>query len=183
MTVRRWLHGLFAFMLAAVASPALAQPSEPHALHFMFGEWVGTASGVAPDGTAFTVTQTERVGPALDGQIVVIEGVGYAADGAQVFSAFAVASPSGPGGAWEFRSYSGNRAGTFPFEPRPDGFVWSTPAGPNASMRYTATFAGDRWTQVGEYIAEGAEPRAVFHMDLQRIGPTSWPAGDPVTPP
>lgn len=152
-------------------------------LSFMFGEWVGTASGFAPDGTPYTVTQTERVGPMLDGDVVVIEGTGYRENGETAFSAFAVVSQSGPNGGWEMRSYANGRAGTFPFEPRENGFVWSTPAGPNARMRYSATFDGDRWSQVGEYVVEAQPPRQVFEMNLARIGPTAWPSSDPVAIP
>lgn len=176
-----------AFALASCATASTAQSGHhvsdaDHPLAFLFGEWVGTASGTAPDGTPYTVTQTERVGPTLDGAIVVIEGAGYRENGELAFNAFAVASPTGADGAWEIRSYANDRAGTFPFEPREGGFVWSTPAGPNARMRYTATIEGDRWSQIGEYVVEGSEPRRVFEMDLSRVGPTAWPHGDPVSP-
>jgi len=111
------------------------QTTDAHPLEFMFGEWVGEASGIAPDRTQYTLTQTERVGPMLDGEIIVIEGRGYSAPGETAFNAFAVVSKSGQDGSWEMRSYSGGRAGTFPFELTPSGFVWSTPAGPNAIMQ------------------------------------------------
>lgn len=185
----RQLLGLVAALL--VASCASLDRAGPHGgatqvvspLSFMFGEWVGSASGFAPDGTPYTVTQTERVGPMLEGDIVVIEGMGYRDNGETAFSAFAVVSQSGPNGGWEMRSYSNGRAGTFPFEPRKNGFVWSTPAGPNARMKYSATFDGDRWSQVGEYVVEGQPPRQVFEMNLVRTAATAWPSGDPVAVP
>lgn len=167
------------------AGSTLAQedhPAPPHPLEFMFGEWVGKASGVAPDRTPYSITQTERVGPMLDGDIVVIEGRGYSAKGETAFNAFAVVSKSGPDGAWEMRSYTGGRAGTFPFELTPSGYVWSTPAGPNAIVQYTATFDGESWSQIGEYIVEEAEPIQVFQMSLRRVGDSDWPAANPVAP-
>lgn len=158
------------------------QSADSHPLEFMFGEWVGEASGVAPDRTPYSVTQTERVGPMLDGEIVVIEGRGYSAQGDTAFNAFAVVSKSGPDGTWEMRSYSGGRAGTFPFELTQSGYVWSTPAGPNAIMQYTATFDGNSWSQIGQYVVEGAEPVQVFQMNLERVGDSDWPAANPVSP-
>lgn len=151
-----------------------------HPLSFMFGEWVGEASGIAPDRTPYTVTQTERVGPMLDGEVVVIEGKGYGDDGAAAFNAFAIVSPTGADGAWEMRSYTSGRAGTFPFEPTETGFVWSTPAGPNARMQYTATIVGDNWSQIGEYVPANGQARQMFEMNLTRIGPTDWPQADGV---
>lgn len=183
-----WLVGIIAALAVASCASTASLETDRHAaysdhpLSFMFGEWVGTASGVAPDGTSYSVVQTERVGPILDGEVVVIEGRGFGDNGATAFNAFAVVSRSGADGSWEIRSYANGRAGTFPFEPKADGFVWSTPAGPNAHMRYTATIEGDRWSQVGEYVAEGAEPRQVFEMDLTRVAQTTWPNGDPVDP-
>ena len=160
----------------------LSEKMADHPLSFMFGEWVGTASGFTPDRQPYEVTQTERVGPLLGGDVVAIEGRGYGADGSTAFNAFAVVSPTGENGAWEMRSYTMGRAGTFPFEPRANGFVWSTPAGPNARMRYTATFEGDSWSQIGEFVADGQPARQVFKMDLTRTGPSSWPAAGAVSP-
>ena len=154
-----------------------------HPLSFMFGEWVGEASGVSADRTPYTITQTERVGPMLEGDVVVIEGRGYSETGETAFNAFAMVSPTGADGAWEMRSYTSGRAGTFPFEPKENGFVWSTPAGPNARMRYTATFADETWSQIGEYVVEGSKPRQVFEMNLVRTGQTTWPHGGAVTVP
>lgn len=186
--MRQWWLGIVAaFVVASCASlDRVGRPGTPTVdspLSFMFGQWVGTASGFAPDGTPYTVTQTERVGPMLEGDVVVIEGTGYRDTGEIAFSAFAVVSQSGSNGSWEMRSYANGRAGTFPFEPRENGFVWSTPAGPTALMRYSATFDGDRWSQVGEYVVEGQPPRQVFEMNLVRIAATEWPSGDPVALP
>jgi len=77
-----------AMLTAAVAllaaAPALAQ-TDPDAaerreamskLAFMHGEWMGQAAGGNPDGSRYTVTQTERIGPFLDGDELVVEGRG-----------------------------------------------------------------------------------------------------------
>lgn len=165
-----------------VADSAPAAVASDHLLGFLFGEWRGEARVATREGGEIILTQTERVGPILDGNAVVIEGKGYDAEGKAIFNAFAVVSSTGAGGAWEMRSYADARAGTFPFEPKPDGFVWSTPAGPNARTVYTAVIVGDRWRQTGEFVANGQPPRKVFEMDLRRIGDTDWPAAGAVAP-
>ncbi|MCR9270193.1 MAG: hypothetical protein NXH72_09425 [Hyphomonadaceae bacterium] len=161
--------------------PAHADDHAEHPLSFMFGEWVGPASGFSQQGP-FSLTQTERVGPMLDGDVVVIEGRGYADSGDTVFNAFAVVSPTGADGTWEMRSYTQGRAGTFPFEVTEDGYIWSTPAGPNARMVYTASFNGDTWHQIGVYTPSAGPERQTFEMTLTRTGDSDWPAGDPVSP-
>jgi len=176
-----FLAGCANIHAANTSETTLSQPHSDHPLSFMFGEWVGEASGFTPEGP-YKLTQTERVGPALNGDIVVIEGRGYNDAGDTTFNAFAVVSPTGKDGAWQMRSYSMGRAGTFPFEPRENGFVWSTPAGPNARMQYTATFDGDRWSQIGEYMAEGQPARQTFQMELVRTAGSDWPAGGAVAP-
>ncbi len=153
---------------------------EAHPLEFMFGEWAGPASGYSQTGP-FSITQTERVGPALDGDIVVIEGRGYSASGETAFNAFAVISKTSADAGWEMRSYAQDRAGTFPFELTETGYTWSIPAGPGARMIYTATFEGETWHQIGQYVPAEGDARQTFEMTLTRIGDTDWPVGDPVS--
>ena len=182
MRTPNWYRVLFLFtMITGCSASAAPVDSTPHPLQFMFGEWIGQATVTNRDGSQLTLTQTERVGPMLGGDIVVIEGRGYAANGQLSFSAFAIASPTGKDGQWEMRSYTRGHGGTYPFAPRPDGFVWSTPAGPNARMRYTARIHDGGWAQTGEFVMPGQPPRKVFEMNLKRRGPTSWPAAGAVT--
>lgn len=164
-----------------VEAPEVAEAEPAHPLSFMFGEWVGEASGVGRNNTTYKITQTERVGPMLEGDIVVIEGKGYDSDGMAAFNAFAVVSPNRDG-TWDIRSYAQGNSGTFPFTPGASGFTWSTPAGPDAEMRFTATFGDNTWSQVGEYVASGRPPVQTFQMELKRIGPTDWPSAGAVDP-
>ena len=72
--------------LVAVALPAAAneladaQRAALQPLAIFDGTWRGTAQVLRPEGWA-TITQTERVGPMLDGALRVIEGRGYGPDG------------------------------------------------------------------------------------------------------
>lgn len=186
-TILTAIAGAAALTAAAIApvhaEEAKPKTAAPHPLNFMFGEWRGTATGTGRDGKPFTLTQTERVGPMLNGDITVIEGRGYDAAGKLVFNAFAVVSPKRGAENWEIRSYTRGYAGTYPFEPSENGYRWTVPAGPNAVVRYTASFEGNRWHQTGERIVEGGKPQQIFEMTLKRIGDTAWPAAGAVAPP
>ncbi len=174
-------------LASACATQSSAEPTPKqiadNPLSFMFGEWSGTASGIGYDQKPFEITQTERVGPMLDGAATVIEGRGYTDSNQLAFNAFAIVSYDKRREKWEIRSYTGGHAGTFPFEPKENGYVWSTPAGPDAVMRYTATFDGDTWHQIGEYVPKSGEPQQTFEMTLKRIGDTDWPSAGVVHPP
>jgi len=188
--MNQWISG--AIIAATLWAPACATqpPEEPaqssvadNPLSFMFGEWTGIAKGVGYNATPFEVKQTERVGPMLDGAVTVIEGSGFSTSGEMSFNAFAIVSYDKKRNEWEIRSYTNGYVGTFPFEPKEDGYVWSTPAGPDAVMRYTAQFEGDIWREIGEYVPTSGEPRKTYEMTLKRIGDTDWPSAGAVVPP
>lgn len=172
-----------AVAFTALAAPMTAFSDEPeaHPLGFMFGEWVGPASGQSQVGP-FSLTQTERVGPLLGGDVVMVEGRGYNDAGDTVFNAMGTMSKTGENGGWEMRSYAQGRAGTFPLEITETGYSWSLPAGPGASIIYSATFENEVWHQTGAYTPEQGPAHQVFEMTLTRIGDTDWPAADPVSP-
>jgi hypothetical protein len=159
-------------------TPAMVAPMQK--LAFMRGVWIGTARGTTPDGKPYEVTQTERMGPMLGGDVIVIEGRGYDADGRTAFNAFAVVSFDVHSATYELRSYAQGESGTFDFRPTDDGYVWEIPAGADAILRFTATVTGDHWREVGAYIAGGAAPVQTFEMNLHRVGDTDWPRGTPV---
>ena len=161
-------------------TPALAKGMAK--LSFMRGVWRGPASGTAPDGSKYSVTQTERMGPMLGGDIIVIEGRGYNADATTGFNAFAVVSWDARADRYEIRSYAQGHAGTFELKLTKEGYVWETPAGPDAVMRFTATVKGDSWREVGEYVAKGKPPVKSFEMNLKKVGDTDWPLGTPIAP-
>jgi hypothetical protein len=171
------------------AAPAVApvQPTPALAaamakLGFMRGVWVGPATGTLPSGERYSVTQTERMGPMLGGDIVVLEGRGYREDGSTGFNAFAVVSWDPRGQKYEIRSYAQGHAGTFELKLTADGYTWEVPSGPGAVTRFTATIQGDTWREIGEYAAGGKPPVQTFEMNLRRVGDTDWPLGTPIPP-
>jgi hypothetical protein len=169
-------------LLTSLLCSAQAKPTRAEAmarLAFMRGTWVGEASGTSYDGSKYTVTQTERMGPMLGGDLIVVEGRGIKPDGSQGFHAFGIVSWDAQAGKYEFRSYAMGYAGTFPFTPTADGYTWETPIGPGV-IRYTATVKGGTWHEVGERIFPGQPAVKVFEMTLKKTGDTDWPAGNPV---
>ena len=182
---------LAAAFLVAASAPAFAQaPPDPAALiaaqreamaplAMMDGIWRGTAWSLTPAGKR-EVVHTERIGPFLGGSVKVIEGRSYLPDGSVGFNAFGTISWNPRSRAYTLHSYAMGYAGDFALQVRPDGYVWETPAGPGAIIRYTATIANGAWREVGDRIAGSAPPLRIFEMNLKRIGDTNWPAGNPV---
>jgi hypothetical protein len=78
------------------------------------GEWRGTATITGPGGT-LKLVQTERVGPMLDGTVMVVEGRGTDEAGKLVFNAFAVISYDAATDQYAMTSWTDGRSGKFPF--------------------------------------------------------------------
>jgi hypothetical protein len=161
--------------LIAAQQEALAK------LAFMDGVWRGTAWTLLPSGEKHTITQTERIGPFLDGSVKVIEGRGYDPDGRVTFNAFGTVSYSPATKAYSLHSQALGSVGDFPLTLLADGYIWEIPAGP-MTLRYTATIKGGTWFEVGDRIQAGKEPVRFFEMTLKRVGDTTWPAAGAVPP-
>lgn len=166
----------------AMWNPAVRMEAQREAmkkLDFLDGTWRGPATASDAPGP---LVQTERVGPLLDGTVKLVEGRGYDARGKTAFNAFAIISYDPVKRAYSLRSYSTGFVGDYPLTVRPDGFSWSHPAGPGASIRYTATVKDGEWHEVGERIAEGSPPVKAVELRVRRLGPSAWPQGGTVAP-
>ena len=141
----------------------------------MDGVWRGPAWTILPSGQKHNITQTERIGPFLDGSIKVIEGRGYNEDGTVGFNAFGVIFYDPATKGFRLHSHALGQVGDFVLKPTPDGYVWEIPAGP-MTIRYTATIKGGAWLEVGDRIMPGKEPVRFFEMNLKRVGDSDWPA-------
>ena len=148
---------------------------------FMDGVWRGPAWTILASGEKHSITQTERIGPFLDGSVKVIEGRGYDPDGKVTFNAFGTISYSPATKAFTLHSYAQGNVGDFEIKPTADGYVWEIPAGP-VTIRYTAIIKDGTLKEVGDQIAPGKEPVRFFEMNLKRVGDTSWPAAGAVSP-
>lgn len=188
---------LFAAMLVAapvaLTAPAFAQGYDPapriaaqkeamKALGGIDGEWRGEAKTLAPNGSWHTFTQTERVGPMLDGAVKVIEGRGYEADGSTNFNAFAVISYDPDKKTYSMRSYTSGRWGDYPVTPTPAGFNWEIQAGPNMKIVYEATVKDGVWTEVGTRYPKDGPPVKFIEFTVKRFSGPSWPAAGSVAP-
>ncbi|MGH9933327.1 MAG: DUF1579 domain-containing protein [Pyrinomonadaceae bacterium] len=140
------------------------------------GVWRGPAWTILPSGQKHTITQTERIGPFLDGSIKVIEGRGYNEDGTVGFNAFGIISYDPATKVYTLHSHAQGQAGDFVIKPTGDGYVWEIPAGP-MTIRYTAVIKDGTLHEVGDQIMPGKEPVRFFDMNLKRVGDTDWPAG------
>lgn len=158
-----------------------AQRDAMAALTFMDGTWRGSAWTLLQTGERHEITQTERVGPFLDGALKVIEGRGYEADGRSSFNAFAIISYDVGKRAYAMRSYAMGRVGDFAFTPTSDGFVWEIPVG-TMTIRYTAVIRDGTWHEVGDRIMPGQDTIRFHEMRLTRLGDTDWPAAGTVRP-
>ena len=161
-------------------TPALVGPMAK--LAFMRGVWRGPASGVSPDRSHYEVTQTERMGPMLGGDVIVIEGRGYKADGSTGFNAFAVVSYDPATQKYAMASHAQGQAGVFELKPTNTGYTWDIPAGPGATIHYEATVTSTTWHEVGAYTADGKPPVPMFEMNLTKVGDTDWPLATPIAP-
>ena len=148
-------------------------------LAMMDGVWRGSAWMLTPSGDKHTITQTERVGPFLEGSVKVMEGRGYEPDGTVSFNALGVLSYNPMSKAYRMHSHAQGFSGDFDFQLQQNGFVWSVPAGP-ATMKYSATFGDGTWHEIGERIVAAEPPVRVFEMTLKRVGKTDWPTTTPV---
>lgn len=169
---------------AQQADPAAliaAQKAALAPLSRMDGVWRGSAWSILPGGVKHEVTQTERIGPFLDGSVKMFEGRGYNADGTVGFNALGVMAYNPTTGAWTLTSWAQGRAGVFPMTLTDDGYVWTVPAGPKATIRYTAVITAGAWREIGEYVIDGQPPRQIFEMNLKRVGDSSWPGAGAVS--
>lgn len=191
--VRTTLAALMTAALSLTASAAYAQGGPDSAalisaqrgalgrLAYMDGVWRGPAWTILASGQRHDVTQTERIGPFLDGSVKVIEGRAYDADGHVSFNALGIISYQPDKQAYLLHSYALGYAGDFPLTLTPNGYVWVVPAGP-ATIRYTATIANGTWREVGDRMMPGRDPVRVFEMNLKRVGDTKWPAEGTISP-
>jgi hypothetical protein len=192
LTLRKYLIAVVVLVLTSALTVTAQERPDPAALlsaqrdamlplAFMDGVWRGPASTILRSGEKHNITQTERIGPFLDGSVKVIEGRGYDASGKVTFNAFGTISYNPAKRAYTLHSYAMGNVGDFVLTPTADGYVWEIPAGP-MTIRYTATIKDGSWREVGDQIVSGKDPVRFFEMNLKRVGNTNWPSSGAVDP-
>ena len=185
-----WASALMMFVGASLVALAQERPS-PAALlatqrdamvrlAYMDGVWRGPAWTILPSGDKHTFTQTERIGPFLDGSVKVIEGRGYDLDGKVTFNAFGTISFNPATKAYTLHSHAMGNVGDFTLTLSPDGYTWDIPAGP-MTIHYTAVIKDGEWREVGDRIVPGKDPVRFFEMNIKRVGDSDWPAAGAIS--
>lgn len=159
-----------------------AQQAAMAKLASLDGEWRGSAWSIAPTGVKSEVTQTERIGPFLDGSVKLVEGRAYGVDGEVMFNALALISFDPATGKYGYRAHAQSYGGDFEFEPTADGFKWKVPMGTFGTTEYTAVIKDGTWHEVGYLVTADGTRKQVLEMNLKRIGDSQWPLGTPVAP-
>jgi len=189
----RAAFALLVFLVAGLVSSAFAQgrpdpatliaaqKEAMAAFSAMDGVWRGPAWTIRPNGEKHNITQTERIGPFLDGSVKVMEGRGYDPDGRVTFNAFGTISYNPDKRAYTLHSHALGNVGDFVLTLTTDGYVWNIPAGP-MTIRYTAVIKDGAWREVGDQIMTGKEAVRFFEMNLKRVGDTTWPAAGAISP-
>src|SRR2546425_361476 len=98
------------------ATVIAAQRAAMDSLAFMNGVWRGPAWTIVSSGEKHSITQTERIGPFLEGSVKVIEGRGYDADGKVSFNAFGNISYDPASRVYTLHSYAMGYVGDFPLK-------------------------------------------------------------------
>ena len=189
--MKNTLLSLLAAIVGASSTAFAQSPPDPQVLiaaqregmaplAYMNGVWRGPATVTLPSGEIHTVTQTERIGPFLDGSVKVMEGRGYESDGRVGFNAFGVISYDPATKKYTMRSYAQGYQGDFVITPTADGYTWEVPAGP-MTIRYTATVKDGKWREVGDRIMPGRLPVRFFEMNLVRVGDSDWPGAGAIS--
>ena len=145
------------------------------------GVWRGTAWVMLPSGEKHQLTQTERVGPFLEGSVKVIEGRGYEEDGSVSFNALGIISFNPQTNTYSIRSYAQGQAGDFSISPTEEGYQWEIPAGP-MTIHYKAIFGENTWKETGNRISADGSSIQFYEMMLNRIADTNWPSAGEIAP-
>ncbi len=148
---------------------------------FLNGVWRGPAWILLPSGKQITFTQTERIGPFLDGSIEMIDGRGYSSEGKLIFNAFGVLSYDSAQHSYSMHSYAQGHSGDFKFKPSANGYTWEIPAGP-MTIRYTADVKNGVLHEVGTRILPSNDSFKFFEMNVRRVGDTDWPNAGAIGP-
>lgn len=166
-------------LLALLAVPAAAQPSGPMVpLAFLAGEWEGEGWIVLGPDQRHNFVQHETVTPKLGGDVLLIEGVGRAAEDTSrvVHNALAVLAYDPAVERYLMRAFRADGPdGTQPVEAdvtvEGGALVWAFEAPQAGRIRYTIREdEAGRWHEVGEISQDGgATWFPFFEMTLTKV--------------
>ena len=183
MFIRILESALVAGALSIVSMPPLlAQAPVPEEakvamapLSWLAGNWSGEATITERAGTR-VLHQTEKVRPALDGSLLVVEGTGRESategePGEVVFRAFAVLSMGDEPGRYRFAAWQGGRFVDAWAEVAEDGtLTWGFDTPDGGEVRYVIRRPeADLWHETGAFRAAGSDAwHSFIEMTLHR---------------
>lgn len=179
----RILLFLLASALFVASSPDLhAQSAEPGPatdaraamarLSHLAGTWEGEARYQAGPDETHVIHQRERIEPALEGTLLLIEGTGTAEGGEVVHHAFGVIEHDPARGGYRMNAWlADGRSVDAAAELTDGGLSWGFETPDGARIRYRAASDGESWTETGERSVDGETWMPFFTMTLHRTGP------------
>jgi hypothetical protein len=163
-------------VMAEAQAPGSLQRAEMKKLDFLVGQWQGEGWIQLGPGQRRTFKQTETVQSKVDGQVLVIDGLGKGkiADNQEevvVHNAFAVVSYDNESKTFRFRAF---RADGFGLETEgkvsEKSLVWGFRSPQGGDIRFTIRLnEKDQWHEIGEFSQDGKTWNKFFEMTLQRV--------------
>lgn len=135
----------------------------------LIGQWEGSGWMRMPDGKRVEFNQTEDIYSKLEGQLLVINGLGRdASTDEKIFEAFGVINYSQQENVYKFNAYTNDGRHTLAnFEVTPDGFNWWFDTG-NGTVKYKAKVTSDTWVEEGFYSPDEENWYPFFKMELEK---------------
>lgn len=174
----RLLLSLACLLLLVSSAPAMAAAREPltqaeamRRLSFMVGAWAGTGWTILPSGARQEFLQTEWIRYQAGDLVISVEGQGRdkADPRTIVDSALAVINYNDVTGEYRWEAFSRGHVTTVTPVVGDHRFEWTLQT-PAFTTRYTLTFTGTTWHEIGETTTDGgATWHQNFQMDLHRL--------------
>ncbi len=144
-------------------------------LDFMAGQWKGEGWMMDREGNKNAFTQTEDINWKMDGELMLIEGLGKSYDASVqeekvIHNALATISYNPQTGNYDFQSYvAGRGSGTAVGKVLDEHtFQWELSV-PHGKIRYTITISEkEQWYEIGEYSPDGQAWNQFFEMTLAK---------------
>lgn len=163
---------LIGFLTFGYYTPISAQEksSNLEALMPLVGQWEGTGWMQTQDGQRLQFKQTEDIYTKLDGQLLVVNGLGRDPEtGEKVFEAFGILNYSKEDKAYKFNTYTHRGDHGIADVKLGDGqFDWWFTVPSGGTVKYSITFTDSTWSEDGHYSPDGENWYPFFHMDLKK---------------
>lgn len=158
------------------AQPPAVNTSAMQKIKFLYGRWQGEGQYFFPGAPKQRVLVKEHVSPKLDGQVVLLEGLGTIDNPAggepiTVHDALGVLSWDATRKVYEMRAFRQGEAVDSDVEVGDRRLVWGFSDPRGAELRFTLTIDEEgRWTERGEMKQGESGWQPFFEMKLERVG-------------